>query len=117
MEITFVSNDVLSLGDAASELDINRATLYRWIARNKATRIKLGKTPVILRGEVERLQKIGAKRKYQRHKPTGRILRVLQHRPLEETQIPKGLPKVKIPASPRLNMALLDKVSLPYLEI
>jgi len=78
VEITFVSNQVLSLEDAARELDINRATLYRWIARNKVTRLKLGKAPVIPRDEVDRLQTIGAKRKYERRKFTGRIPQVLQ---------------------------------------
>lgn len=97
MEIKFVSNDVLSLEDAARELGINRATLYRWIARNKVTMIKLGKTPVILRGEVERLQISGARRKYQRRKASGQIPKVLQPSPLEETQTSTGLPKVKIP--------------------
>lgn len=97
MEIKFVSNAVLSLEDAARELGISRATLYRWIARNKLTVIKLGKTPVILRSEVGRLQKIGAKRKYQRRKAPGQIPKVLQPSPLEETETPTGLPKVKIP--------------------
>lgn len=97
MKIDIVSKDLLSLEDAARELQINRATLYRWIARNKVTRIKLGKTPLIPRSEIERLQRIGAKRKYQRHKATRHIPKVLQPSRLKETQTPTRLPEVKIP--------------------
>ena len=100
MEIKFVSNQILSLEDAARELDINRATLYRWIARNKVTRLKLGKTPVIPRSEVQRLQTIGAKRKYQRHEITERIPKVLQPFPAQQSPAPITIPKVKQPFPP-----------------
>jgi len=82
-------------GGAAREIDINRATLYRWIARDEVTVIKLGKTPVILRSEVDRLRSIGAKRKYVRHKP---LLSLRAERSnLHQSSL---LPRVKQPILP-----------------
>lgn len=95
MKVEITTDDLLTIEEAAKEIGCHRATIFRWIDEGKILTLKLAKNRAIPKAEVERLRRLGAKRKYERHKATGRIPKVLQPSPVEETPI--GLPKVKIP--------------------
>jgi len=56
MEIKVVTNDLLSVAQAARELGRPRSTIYRWADAGKIIGIKLGGTLFIPTSEVKRLK-------------------------------------------------------------
>lgn len=56
MEITFKSDDILSISEAVRELGITRITLYRWMEKGKIASVMFGGYRAIPRSEVERLK-------------------------------------------------------------
>ena len=59
MDITFKSDDIVSISDAAKELHVTRATLYRWIDRGKIQSLMFGGYRAIPKSEVARLRGSG----------------------------------------------------------
>lgn len=57
MEIKVKTDDLLSVADAAKELELARYTIYRWVETGKIIGIKLGGIIFIPKSEVERLKK------------------------------------------------------------
>ena len=56
MEITFKSDDILSLADAAKALGVTRITLYRWMDKGKIASVMFGGYRAIPKAEIERLK-------------------------------------------------------------
>ncbi|MBA7507860.1 hypothetical protein ES706_06589 [subsurface metagenome] len=57
MEIKVATSDLLSVAQAAHELERPRSTIYRWADAGKIIGIKLGGILFIPKSEVERLNK------------------------------------------------------------
>lgn len=57
MAIRVESSDLMSIQQAARELEIPRTTMYRWAERDKIITIRLGGILFVPKSEVERLQK------------------------------------------------------------
>ena len=57
MEIKVATSDLLSVAQAARELERPRSTIYRWADAGKIIGIKLGGILFIPKSEVERLNK------------------------------------------------------------
>jgi len=55
-EITIITNDLMSVQDAATALGRPRMTVYRWIAQRKLVAVKLGGMYYVLTSEVERMK-------------------------------------------------------------
>ena len=58
MKISQVTNDLLSVAQAAEALGVARLTVYRRISRGKMEVIRVGGTIFVLASEVERVQKL-----------------------------------------------------------
>ena len=56
MKLIFESADLLSIKDAATELDISRMTLYRWVESGKIQAVQVGSQRAIPKAEIERLK-------------------------------------------------------------
>lgn len=100
MKVEITTDDLLTIEEAAREIGCHHATIFRWIDRGKMLTLKLAKSRVIPRAEVDRLRRSDAKRKYERHQITEPIPKVLQPSPVEETQPFIRIPKVKMPIPP-----------------
>jgi excisionase family DNA binding protein len=57
VEIKIRTDDVLSINQAAEQLGIDRATVYRWIAKGNLVSVRFGDVQYIPKSEVERLKK------------------------------------------------------------
>ncbi|MDD5700409.1 MAG: helix-turn-helix domain-containing protein [Dehalococcoidales bacterium] len=57
MEIRMRTDDVLSIDDAAQELGIDRATVYRRLAKGTMISVRFGGAQYIPKSEIERLKK------------------------------------------------------------
>ena len=57
MAIRVESADLMSIQQAARELDIPRTTMYRWAERGKIITIRLGGILFVPTSEIERLRK------------------------------------------------------------
>jgi len=57
MKVSFKTEELLSLSDAAKELHVTRMTLYRWIKKGKVETVTFGGYRAIHKSEVERLRK------------------------------------------------------------
>ena len=57
MEIKVATSDLLSVAQAALELERPRSTIYRWADAGKIIGIKLGGILFIPKSEVERIKK------------------------------------------------------------
>ena len=55
-EIKIITNDLMSVRDAATALGRPRMTIYRWITQRKLVAVKLGGAYYVLTSEVERLK-------------------------------------------------------------
>ena len=56
MEIKVATSDLVSVAQAARELERPRSTIYRWVDAGKIIGIKLGGIIFIPKSEVERLK-------------------------------------------------------------
>ena len=56
-EITVLTNDLMSVQDAAKELRRHRYQVYRWVGSGKITAIKLGGILFVPKSEIERIKK------------------------------------------------------------
>ena len=56
MVITINTDDILSVAETAKILNKPPLTIYRWIAGNKITAIRLGGVLFVPRSEIERVQ-------------------------------------------------------------
>ena len=60
MEIKVATSDLVSVAQAARELERPRSTIYRWVDAGKIIGIKLGGIIFIPKTEVERIKKATA---------------------------------------------------------
>ena len=58
MEIKVATSDLMSVAQAAGELERPRSTIYRWVEAGKIVGIKLGGIIFIPKSEVERVAKV-----------------------------------------------------------
>lgn len=56
MKLTFINNDLLSMGEAAQKLGISRMTLHRWVVAGKINAVQVGAYRAIPKSEIERLR-------------------------------------------------------------
>ena len=57
MEIKVATSDLVSVAQAAHELQRPRSTIYRWVEAGKIVGIKLGGILFVPRSEVERIKR------------------------------------------------------------
>jgi len=58
IEITLKTDDLVTVYQAANQLNISRMTIYRWIKAGKLVAIRLNHTTFIPKSELLRLKKI-----------------------------------------------------------
>jgi len=56
MRLVFENNDLVSMREAAKELNVTGMTLHRWCAKGKIQAVKVGAFRAIPKTEIERLK-------------------------------------------------------------
>jgi len=56
MKISLATKDLVTPDEAASQLNVHRTTLYRWIALGKIVCVQIGKSTLIPKSEIKRLK-------------------------------------------------------------
>jgi len=56
-KVSFTSNDLMTIPQAAKELDVHYATVYRWVKKGRLTPFRAGGFMFLLASEVEALKK------------------------------------------------------------
>ena len=56
MKISLATKDLITPDEAATQLNVHRTTIYRWIASGKMAIVKIGKATLIPKTEIKRMK-------------------------------------------------------------